>query len=71
MIGYILTEEEKDAIQEQFYAPFQVFSCAKDINGLWFIILTDPDKTKISTGMFSWVLQNPQAEYVPPILPIN
>jgi hypothetical protein len=43
MIGYILTETQKDLIQGQFYSKWQVFSCVLDINNVWFIILTSQD----------------------------
>jgi hypothetical protein len=69
MIGYILTIEQKDSIQEQYYAPFQIFNCVQDINGVWFIFLTDDDKRAIIGTQYEWILSCPQEEYVPPIPP--
>jgi len=34
MLGYQLTEEQKDQIQGQQFAPFQCFNCVQDINGV-------------------------------------
>lgn len=66
MIGYILTEEEKEQIQGQFYAPYEFFNCVPDINGVWFLFLTEDDKTKVAESEYSWLLDCPEGEYVPP-----
>ncbi len=67
MIGYKLTEEQKEIIQGQFYAPFQFINCVQDINNDWFTFFTDEDKTIIETSEYAWVLNCPQVEYVPPV----
>ena len=69
MIGYILTPEEKDLLQGQYYKPYQFFNCVQDINNIWFTFLTDEDKILIANTEYSWILDCPQAEYVPPIQP--
>jgi hypothetical protein len=65
MIGYILTETQKDLIQGQFYSEWQVFSCALDINDVWFIILTSQDEVEVAKSQYSWILALPKGEYVP------
>ena len=65
MVGYILTITQKDEIQEQYYAPFQIFNCVQDINGVWFTFLTDQDKRAIIGTQYEWLLFCPQEEYVP------
>ena len=65
-IGYILTESEKDQVQGQFYAPYEFFNCVQDINGVWFLFLTDADKAQVATTEYAWLLQLPEGEYVPP-----
>ena len=70
MIGYILTLEQKDSIQGQFYAPFEIFNCVEDINGIWFTFLTDDDKKAIIGTQYEWLLSCPQGEYVPPLPPL-
>jgi hypothetical protein len=67
MIGYILTEEQKEVIQGQFYAPYQFINCVQDINNIWFTFFTDEDKAIIETSEYAWVLDCPQEEYVPPV----
>lgn len=65
MIGYQLTPEEKDLIQGQFFATDIFFYCVQDINDIWFVILSEQDKPLIEESQYAWVLNCPQAEYVP------
>ena len=69
MIGYILTLEQKNAIQGQFYSEWQVFSCALDINNIWFIVLSQQDENEIIKTEYNWVLNLPKGEYIPPVNP--
>ena len=64
MIGYILTEEQKNEIQGQFFSEWQCFSCALDINNIWFVILTPQDESEILTSVYSWVLNLPKGEFI-------
>ena len=66
MLGYQLNEEQKDLIQGQYYTPYQFFNCVADINGVWFLFLSDEDKQVVVTTEWSWVLDLPEAEYIPP-----
>jgi hypothetical protein len=67
MIGYQLTEEQKDLIQGQFYTPYEFFNCVQDINGTWFLFLSTQDKEVIvNDPTWSWILTLPEAEYIPP-----
>jgi hypothetical protein len=69
-IGYILTNEQYTQVQGQYYTEYQFFNCVQDINGVWFLFLSDEDKEEVFTNMqYAWVLDLPEAEYVPPILP--
>jgi hypothetical protein len=65
MIGYKLTPEQKEDIQGQQYAPYQIFNCVQDINEVWFTFLTDQDKRAIIGTQYEWLLLCPQEEYVP------
>jgi hypothetical protein len=69
MIGYILTIEQKDKLQGQFYAPFEIFNCVQDINNIWFTFLTYDNKKEIIGTKYEWLLSCSQGVYVPPILP--
>jgi hypothetical protein len=65
MIGYILTIEQKDAIQGQYYTPYQFFNCVQDINNVWFLFLSDEDKLEVQASAYIWILDLSQGEYTP------
>jgi len=69
MIGYTLTPEQKDLIQGQYYAPYQFFNCVQDINGVWFLFLSQEDKIQLINTQWEWVISLPLEEYVPPPSP--
>jgi len=69
MIGYILTEAEKDAIQGQEFAPFERFNCVQDINDVWFNFVTEQQIPLIEASQYAWVLECPQGEYIPKPIP--
>lgn len=68
-IGYTLTESEYNQVQGQFYTPYEFFNCVQDINGTWFLFLSDQDKQQILNTEWAWLLTLPEAEYVPPPAP--
>ena len=65
MIGYILTPEQKELIQGQYYSPSQFFNCVQDINDIWFLFLSEQDIEEISLTNWAWILDLPQGEYIP------
>lgn len=67
MIGYILTIEQEQQIQGQYYSEFQFFNCVQDINDVWFLILSNEDKVVVQSTEWAWVLYLPQGEYTPPL----
>ncbi len=69
MIGYTLTQEQYQAVQGQFYTPYEFFNCVQDINGTWFLFLSTQDKQQILNTEWAWLLTLPEAEYVPPPAP--
>jgi hypothetical protein len=66
MIGYILTPEQKNQIQGQEFAPYELFYCVQDINGVWFNFITEQQILLIQSSQYDWVLSLPQEEYTPP-----
>lgn len=66
MIGYILTLDQKEQIQGQYFAPDIFFNCVADINGVWFLFLSEQDIPLVESSQYAWVLTLPQGEYVPP-----
>jgi hypothetical protein len=69
MIGYKLSESEKDLIQGQYYTPYQFFNCVQDIDGTYFLFLSDEDKLSLSQTNWEWLLSLQEEEYTPPIAP--
>jgi hypothetical protein len=69
MIGYILTIEQKDAIQGVFYAPYEFFNCVQDINQIWYLFLSQQDKQQILNTEWNYLLTLPEGEYIPPPSP--
>ena len=65
MIGYILTTEQYEQIQGQYYSPSQFFNCVQDINDIWFLFLSEQDKEEIALTDWAWILELPQGEYIP------
>ena len=65
MIGYILTTEQYEQVQGQFYAPYEFFNCVQDINDIWFTFFSDQQKETVSQTEWAWILELPEAEYVP------
>ena len=67
MIGYILTPEQNEQIQGQYYTESQFFNCVQSIDGTWFLFLSEQDKEEVFTNMqWNWILDLPQGEYTPP-----
>jgi hypothetical protein len=66
MIGYILTNQQYEELQGQYYSPYQFFYCVKDINDIWFLTLSTQDKQEVLNTEWDWVLTLPEDEYVPP-----
>ena len=69
MIGYILTPEQKELIQGQYFATDIFFNCVADINGIWFLFLSEQDIPLVQSSQYAWTLDLPQGEYTPPPAP--
>lgn len=70
MIGYILTNNEYDQIQGQFYTNLQFFNCIPDINSVWYLFLSTQDKQDIvNNPTWNWILTLPEGEYISPPAP--
>ena len=68
MTGYILTPEQYNEVQGQFYAPYEFFNCVQDIKETWFLFLSQQD-IEILPSEFQYLLSLPTGEYVPPLPP--
>lgn len=65
MVGYILTEEQYNEVQGQYFATDIFFNCVADINGVWFLFLSEQDIPLVESSQYTWVLTLPQGEYIP------
>jgi hypothetical protein len=66
MIGYICTPKQKDLIQGKEFAPYEYFNCVQDIDGVWFNFVTNQQISSVQASEYAWVLDLPEAEYIPP-----
>jgi hypothetical protein len=64
MIGYILTEKQKEEIQGVFFATDIFFNCVQDINDVWFLFLSEQDKALLPNE-YLYLLDLPTGEYIP------
>lgn len=65
MIGYRLTTNQYESIDGVYFGE-QFFNCVADINGDWFLFLSEQEESNLPEK-FSYILDLPKAEYVPPI----
>jgi hypothetical protein len=63
MLGYILSNEQKETIQGVFFTPATFFHCVKDINDVWFLFLSEQDKQKLPE-QYLYLLELPTGEYI-------
>jgi hypothetical protein len=68
MLGYILTDQQKEAIQGVFFSTDIFFNCVQDINDVWFLFLSKQDK-ELLPQEYLYLLDLPEGEYVPPPAP--
>lgn len=66
MIGYKLTQEQKEQISGQLFNDSTAFNPVQDINGEWFIFEGEVSAF-VTNEEFAWVKDLPPSEYVPPI----
>jgi hypothetical protein len=69
MLGYKLSNSEKDQVQGQFINPYQFINCVADIQGNWFFFGNDQDKESFKDTEYMWLFDLPQEEYVAPPAP--
>lgn len=65
MLGYRLSNSEKDQVQGQYINPYQFINCVQDINDVWFFFGNEQDKEAFKDTEFMWLFDLPTAEYIP------
>lgn len=68
MNGIKLTIQQKEAIQGVFYNEITFFNCVQDINGEWFLFLSENDKLELANTEWSYLLSLAESEYIAPII---
>jgi len=66
MIGYKLTLEQKEAIQGVEFSDATFFNCVEDIDGVWFLFLSEQDTNNLPNE-YAYILDLPQEEFVPKV----
>jgi hypothetical protein len=64
MEGKKLTLEQKEAIQGVFFNDNTFFNCVDDINGDWFLFLSNDDMSILNNTEFDYLLSITDSEYV-------
>lgn len=65
MIGYILTTEQYEQIQDKHFAPYECFNCVQSIDDIWFTFFSEQQKETVSQTEWAWILELPTGEYIP------
>jgi hypothetical protein len=63
-----LTIAQKEQLQGLYFAENIFFNCVQDINGNWFVFLTENDKLYLRNTEFEWLNSEIETTYIPPIL---
>lgn len=75
MEGRIVTNEQAEQLQGVFIDADTFFNFIQDINGVYFLFLSEQDKEDIAQTEYAPLLQIPLSPYVapppPPFPPIN
>lgn len=68
MLGIKLTIAQKEQLQGVYFAENIFFNCVQDINGYWFLFLSEDDKLYLRNTEFEWLNNEIEVTYVPPII---
>ena len=75
MEGRIVTNEQAEQLQGVFIDADTFFNFVQDINGIYFLFLSEQDEQDIAQTQYAPLLQIPLSPYVapptPPFPPIN
>lgn len=68
MNGIKLTIAQKEQLQGVYFAENIFFNCVQDINGEWFVFISEDDKLYLRNTEFEWLNNENEVTYVPPII---
>lgn len=64
--GRIVTNQQANELQGIFIDADTFFNFVQDINGVYFLFLSEQDEIDISKTEYSYLLQIPLSPYTPP-----
>lgn len=64
--GRIVTNEQAEQLQGVFFDSDTFFNFVQDINGVYFLFLSEQDEQDIAQTEYAYLLQIPLSEYIPP-----
>ena len=64
--GRIVTNEQAEQLQGVFIDSDTFFNFVQDINGVYFLFLSEQDEIDISTTQYAYLLEIPLSQYIPP-----
>jgi hypothetical protein len=69
MEGRIVTTEQAEQLQGVFIDSDTFFNFVQDINGVYFLFLSEQDEQDILPTQYAYLLNIPLSPYTPPPLP--
>ena len=69
ILGRVVIEEVAQQLEGTFIDSDTFFHFVQDINGEWFLILSEQDEIDVAQTEWSYLLHLPLEEYVPPPSP--
>ncbi len=67
--GRIVTNEEAEQLQGVFIDSDTFFNFVQDINGIYFLFLSEQDEVDVANTEYASLLQIPLSPYTPPPTP--
>jgi hypothetical protein len=65
--GRIVTNEQANELQGVFFDADTFFNFVQDINGIYFLFLSEQDENDLLNTQYAYLLEIPLSLYVPPI----
>lgn len=65
--GRIVTNEQSKELQGVFFDSDTFFNFVQDINGVYFLFLSEQDEIDLLPTQYAYLLEIPLSLYIPPI----
>ena len=66
MEGRIVTNQQANELQGRFIDADTFFNFVQDINGIYFLFLSEQDEIDIAQTQYAYLLDIPLSPYIPP-----